>query len=344
MTFLVMLFSMSIYGQLDCNPTVNGKFVGQSLDLQNLTYSVTVQINVTDNNGNPVKLEYGKAEFTYNQNDIEFDSGEVLTFVQGYESEVYLNGNRIVVEFDKDGWSDWSSVGETYVDLATIHFNVLDTTTYSDICLKENKTKFKDKYDNQLDIGYWMCDEYSLPVELTQFIAKTNGNSVNLRWETATEINNYGFEIERNHDGWETIGFVSGSGNSNSPKYYTFTDTPLLGGKYQYRLKQIDTDGTFEYSNIVETVISIDKNSLSQNYPNPFNPITTIEYKMQDAGDVQLIVYDFLGREVLVLVDSYKESGIHYAKLDASNLASGLYIYKLIINDAVYSKKMTVLK
>jgi len=342
-TFLVMLFSMSIYGQLDCNPTVNGKFVGQSLDLQNLTYSVTVQINVTDNNGYPVKLKEGKAKFTYNKNYIGFNNGEVLTFTQGYNTSVYLDGNYIVVQFEKCD-SNWVSIGETYVDLAVLNFNVLDTTAYSDICIKKNKSNFKNNYDNNLDIGYWLCDEYSLPVELTQFSIRTNNNIVTLKWETATEINNYGFEIERNYDGWETIGFVAGNGNSNSPKYYTFTDTPTLSGLYQYRLKQIDTDGKFEYSNIIETHFEIDTYTLYQNYPNPFNPSTIIKYELKNSGNVKLIVYDFIGREVSVLVNEYRDSGIYYVKLDASNFASGLYIYKLIINDVVYSKKMTVLK
>lgn len=346
MIFLVILFSMSLYGQLDCDPTVNGQFVNQQLDLQSMTYSVKVQINITDNNGESVKMKYCKAKFTYNDNDIEFVSGEVLTFTQGYESSVYLDDDYIVVKFDKEGNQNYISVGENYVDLVELHFDILDANGYSNICLKKNKSIFKDKYDDVLGIGVWLCDEHPLPVELTQFIVNTVNSVVTLNWTTATEINNKGFDIERNYNNgyWYKVGYVEGNGNSYIPVHYSYIDNPTLSGTYQYRLKQIDFNGTINYSDVVETNITVDKYSLGQNFPNPFNPSTTIRYEIKDAGQVQLRVYDILGNEVSVLVDDYQNVGIHYVKLDASNLASGLYIYKLIVNENVFVKKMTLLK
>ena len=126
--------------------------------------------------------------------------------------------------------------------------------------------------------------EYSdpLPVELTSFTANANKTQVDLKWQTSIEVNNYGFEIERKLSGnWQKIGFVQGNGNSNSPKGYTHTDKNLGGGsKFQYRLKQIDNDGKFEYSNEVEIFLSPTEFAIYQNYPNPFNSSTTIKYQV----------------------------------------------------------------
>ena len=139
---------------------------------------------------------------------------------------------------------------------------------------------------------------------------------------TETEVNNYGFEIERKSGSrlsevgnFEKIGFVQGNGNSNSPKYYSFEDNNLTAGKYSYRLKQIDTDGQFEYSKVIEMNHGAPmKYELSQNYPNPFNPVTTIQFSMPQAGEVKLTVYKILGEQVAVLVNENKEAGGHKKK------------------------------
>ena len=128
------------------------------------------------------------------------------------------------------------------------------------------------------DGGLWKSVAI-LPVELTSFTACVIGNAVKLSWETETEVNNYGFEVERSKkfdarsETWEKIGFVNGNGNSNSPKSYFYEDKNVTAGKYSYRLKQIDNDGQFEYSKTIEVNITLPaKFELSQNYPNPFNP------------------------------------------------------------------------
>ncbi|MFA6978757.1 MAG: T9SS type A sorting domain-containing protein [Ignavibacteriaceae bacterium] len=192
----------------------------------------------------------------------------------------------------------------------------------------------------------------SLPVELTSFVANANGNSVLLNWNTATELNNYGFEIERTVGGgqsavvyWEKIGFVNGSGNSNSSKDYSFSDDNIAAGKYQYRLKQIDNDGSYEYSPEVEVEIGTPtKFSLSQNYPNPFNPSTTINYQLPISGNVTLKVFDVLGKEVTSLVNEKKEAGNYTVEFSTTNLASGTYFYRLQAGDFVQIKKMVILK
>lgn len=189
-----------------------------------------------------------------------------------------------------------------------------------------------------------------LPVELTSFTGKVVNNKIELNWQTATELNNSGFEVQRkisNHKDadWEKIGFVAGNGNTNSTKYYSYVDTyPTGGNKFQYRLKQIDTDGTSKFSEIIEIEFTPNKFELSQNYPNPFNPSTTIKYSLSEISNVILKVYDILGNEVATLIDERKEVGSYSVTFDAGNLSSGIYIYKLVTDAFVSTKKMILIK
>ena len=183
-----------------------------------------------------------------------------------------------------------------------------------------------------------------LPAELSFFSAIILDNSVKLNWRTETEVSNYGFEVEKLQD-WSKIGFVQGHGNSNSPKDYSFLDENVSGGKYSYRLKQIDTDGQFEYSKVVEVDLgSLPKFELSQNYPNPFNPSTTISFSLPQSGNVKLTVYNLLGEQVAELVNEFREAGVHTINFTASNFNSGLYIYKIEASDFVQARKMTLIK
>ncbi len=189
-----------------------------------------------------------------------------------------------------------------------------------------------------------------LPVELNLFTASVNQNSVKLNWITATEVNNYGFEVEKSEAGgmnseWKTIGFVKGHGNSNSPKEYSFVDTKVSTGKYLYRLKQIDNNGQFEYSKNVEvSFMKPNEFKLEQNYPNPFNPSTTIRFNLPEASAVKIILYNILGQELRILVNEFKESGVNTINFDASGLNSGMYIYKIEAGNFVQARKMTLLK
>ncbi len=198
--------------------------------------------------------------------------------------------------------------------------------------------------------------ESELPVELTSFSALAIGSTVKLNWNTATEINNYGFEVERSETQeaksktWEKIGFVNGNGNSNSPKDYSYVDNKLVGsGKYLYRLKQIDNDGQFEYSEVIEIDLGVpSKFELSQNYPNPFNPSTKIRYSIPNVGSglaqTVLKVYDVLGNEVATLVNEYKPAGSYEVTFDASSLSSGIYLYKIQSGNFIQTKKMILIK
>ena len=196
----------------------------------------------------------------------------------------------------------------------------------------------------------------TLPVELSSFTAALFDDYVRLNWTTANEIFNYGFEIEKRttSSSWTKIGFVPGNGNSNCPKSYSFDDYDLTGsGIIQYRLKQIDNDGSFKYSNIVEVMLTCTKFYLSQNYPNPFNPVTTIKYSISalingesDANSikVRLVIYDVLGNEIETLVDEAKPPGTYKEIWNTHLLPSGLYVYILIAGDFISAKKMLLVK
>lgn len=196
-----------------------------------------------------------------------------------------------------------------------------------------------------------------LPVELTSFFAAREGQFVRLNWKTATELNNYGFGIERTKfirgearaaDEWKEIGFIPGSGNSSSPKYYQFTDDDLPAfDTLFYRLKQIDVDGTFEYSGIVriysDLIIPADT-KLFPNYPNPFNPATRIKFSIGREAKVTLRIYDQLGRMAAELINERKLPGEYETILDGSALASGVYFYELRAGQFREVRKLMLIK
>ena len=188
-----------------------------------------------------------------------------------------------------------------------------------------------------------------VPVELISFNAEVDVNGIKLQWETATEINNTGFEIERSSDNkaFERIGFIEGKGTTSEKQQYTFLDTDVKGkGKYYYRLKQIDHDGTESYFDVLEVDYAVIPTvfSLSQNYPNPFNPMTTIQFGIPKEVKVTLKVYDALGSEVETIVNEKLEPGYYKYQWNASGFASGVYFYRLTAGNFVSTKKLLLLK
>lgn len=187
-----------------------------------------------------------------------------------------------------------------------------------------------------------------LPVELASFVSVISGNDVTLNWSTSSEINNSGFEIERSSSSevWEKIGFVNGAGNSNESQSYSYTDKGLNAGVYNYRLKQIDFNGNFEYYNLSNEVVIGVPNAfeLSQNYPNPFNPETKIDYSVPVNENVKLNLYDMSGKLVRTLVNEFRSAGYYSYRLNASDLSSGIYIYKLESGSVSISRKLMLVK
>jgi hypothetical protein len=186
-----------------------------------------------------------------------------------------------------------------------------------------------------------------VPVELTKFTAYTDGDKVILNWTTATEVKNYGFDIERSIDNreWQRLGFIEGHGNSNSPKSYSFDDMhPIGGSMFKYRLKQIDTDGKFEYSDIVEVEIVPTKFALLQNYPNPFNSTTVIRYSLPQSSSVEIFVFNIIGEMIIREVIENQVAGNYEWLFTVNELSSGTYFYQLQAGSFAETKKMILLK
>jgi hypothetical protein len=178
-----------------------------------------------------------------------------------------------------------------------------------------------------LDLG-------ATPIELSSFNVNTNNRVVQLSWRTTTETNSSKFYVERKSTNmeWIKIGEVVATGNSNAPKNYSFVDKNVVHGKYQYRLKMIDADGSYEYSNTIEAEIEAPKEySISQNYPNPFNPTTRMDYQLPFDSKVTLELCGITGEKIATLVNSELTAGNYTADVNASelNLASGIYIYRM---------------
>ncbi len=188
----------------------------------------------------------------------------------------------------------------------------------------------------------------ALPVELTNFTAGINGKTVELKWETGTETNNKGFEIEKRSAAektWSVLGFVKGQGNSTRPVKYSFADQLNNPGEYSYRLKQFDFDGSSHLSRTLSVSYNPDLTfTLEQNYPNPFNPSTFINYQTSETGHVRISVFNTLGQKVAELVNGMQPAGNYKVRFDGANLASGIYLYKLEVNEMSSVRKMILLK
>ncbi|MBN2013364.1 T9SS type A sorting domain-containing protein [candidate division KSB1 bacterium] len=192
-----------------------------------------------------------------------------------------------------------------------------------------------------------------VPVELSLFDATVNGQAVSLRWATASETNNLRFEIQRklvDTDVWQSLGFVKGNGTTTATHEYRFDDSLVDPGSYEYRLKQIDTNGSFEYSNAIRIEITApEKWQLAQNYPNPFNTMTRIDYQMPVADFITIRIYNLLGREIRTLVQQRQTAGFHSVVWDGKDdngsvMPSGIYIYQLKSRASTLSQKLMLLE
>jgi hypothetical protein len=272
--------------------------------------------------------------------------------------------SNLVAQFIPDplsvqlNWSDNSSNEDGFIiereSLGPEAFVIVDTvsantTSYTDTTVTYLTYIYRLTAFNAFgQSAYSDTAQVVVPVELTSFTASSTDGGVLLEWTTATEINNLGFEIQRNlSNGWETIGFVEGRGTTSKITNYTFfNDLSEFNSseKIQYRLKQIDLNGVFSYSNIVEVDFALENYSLSQNYPNPFNPSTIISFTLTRSSFVTLMIYNILGNEVTTLVNKVITGGNHEVKFDATGLPSGVYFYSLTAGGFVETKKMVLMK
>ncbi len=277
-------------------------------------------------------------------------NGKIIVAGSSYESGNFDIG---VVRYNDDGSLDenFDLDGKVTTPIGTSHDSVESVAIQSDGKIVVAGYTNNGSNNDFVVVRY---NNPSLPVELTSFTAKAVGNNIQLNWQTATEVNNYGFSVERSvaqisnlSKKWEEISFIEGHGNSNSPKKYSFIDTDIsvASTPLSYRLKQMDIDGAFEYSEIVSVEVETPKTfKLSQNYPNPFNPSTIISYSLSQSGKVVLKVFNSIGEEVAELVNKEMNAGNYSVKFDATNLSSGIYFYRISAGNFVKTNKMLLIR
>ncbi len=281
---------------------------------------------VTDNLGNPIR-----AKITILNHDA--DSSEIYSDISTGHYLRMIQPGTYTLKFQAPGYSNYVSQP---IQIAN--------------------------YNSSVNLNVQLEPTNPIPVELNSFSAFVNNYDVHLSWSTATETNNRGFEIQRSvipsgarNLSWEVAGFVNGKGTTTEPNNYSFVDKNLPLGKFTYRLKQIDLEGTTEYSNEIEVeIISPIEFVLEQNYPNPFNPSTKIRFFISASslnpfskGEgtlVTLKVYDILGNEVVTLINEEKLAGSYEVTFDASSFPSGTYFYRLMAGNFSKTKSMLFLK
>jgi Secretion system C-terminal sorting domain len=258
--------------------------------------------------------------------------------------------DQAIVEMSVDGGATWTSIWERIgVDERNTH-EVVDITGQAS---GEANVQFRLVSVQPGWDWWWTVDNFAVygmlivPVELTSFAAVIADGNVQLNWTTATEINNQGFEIQKRtgNGEFEKVGFVPGHGTTTDIQSYSYIDSKVAAGNYTYRLKQIDFNGAFEYSDEVAVDVTTPLEfALEQNYPNPFNPSTVIKYSIPENGFVTLDVYNLLGEKVASLVNGVQEAGRYEVNFNASSLASGIYVYSLKSGSFSSVKKMLLMK
>lgn len=258
----------------------------------------------------------------------------------------YFVATDIGVFVTDDNGVSWTEIPSGIPNTVIMHLDYSDSTK-----MLRAATHGRGVYEAYID--------FTIPVELTAFDASIDNKIVNIIWSTATETNNSHFEVERKLKNleWEKIGEVGGAGTTTIPQTYLFKDDfsfKSYEGKILYRLKQVDFDGSFEYSKVISVEVNFipEKFAISQNYPNPFNPNTTISYSIPkgEGNQVTIKVYDLLGKEVSTLVNEFKTPGNYQIAFNADGLTSGIYFYLYEAFDSngmkIHSevRKMTLLK
>jgi hypothetical protein len=304
------------------------------------------QVRLSMLSKSPFGRTKGKLVYEYGHEGAPF-SGSIITNSTGYTGM-------------SSSWTDLTTSG------VTINNDITSITTYHSynwrVRVKYNLASNPYQvygpwkyYKNFMPLpsGGFLAQDGPLPVNMNYFTYSIDKNNVKLRWETATEINNSGFEVQRkktNEQNWTVIGWSEGNGTTNQPKDYMFDDNKLQKANYKYRLRQVDYNGNFEYHNLAGNVIIGGPKDfkVSQNYPNPSNPKSKIDYQIPFDGKVTIKIYDITGREVATLVNEIKISGYYTAEFDGTNLASGVYFYRINAEGSgqIYTvtKKMVLVK
>ncbi len=345
---LFILCSSNYFSQ-----TVDGQFI---TNISPPTYSVTIAVNLQSGTGTAGVVSI---EFTYNNTDLSFPAtpvkntdyvlyGNFDTWVTQNITRPSANAVRINLITTQFTSPPLVPLSTTPNNIIILYFTIVNQTGSSN--LQWVTTNIAPQFlSGNYTIGNWPnVNDDPLPVELSSFTAVVNQDIVNLEWQTKTEVNNHGFNIERkiNEGEWRTLGFVEGNGNTTTPKEYSYSDKDIYtgGSKFQYRLKQMDYDGSFEYSDVVEVEVVPTQYELSQNYPNPFNPSTTIKFSLPKQTQMKINLYNMLGELVETIAEGNYEAGNYKINFNASALPSGAYFYRIESDAFVQVKKMLLLK
>lgn len=319
------------------------------------------------------------ADISYDSNTLRFISGinweSEIDSLNGYDTGIKSNPsdsgsfrwvrisiNAPYLNSDGSGQIIGFSVPTEYSTIVRLNFIIIDNTKSITVSIESETNQvgfFLNPFNspNTFEISDQIllppeniCNQ-PLPVNLESFSAGISGRNVKLEWKTAYEENNSGFDIEKKEtgkEGWNKIGFVKGNINKNSVSEYHYTDSKLVTGKYNYRLKQIDLNGNYQYYELIQIIkIGIpDKFSVSQNYPNPFNSSTKIDFDLPQNCVVNLILYDITGREIKKIINNINyNGGYHTIDFNTGDLSSGTYFYRFTAdNFAGVIRKLIIIK
>jgi hypothetical protein len=329
------------------------QFILQYTNWQKFSTTGSLTFQLVLNSNDRINFYYNNlvADLTSSTMGIENNDGSVG--LQVAYNAAYLE-NELAVQIAADPeWLTLSHLGGTLYNgtSAAIILNIdteeLQLGEYSmDMVVTSN-----DPNNPEVTIPITMTVTNEIPVELASLLAENVLDEVILRWQTASETNNMGFEVERNEilnggkTDWNEVGFVNGSGTTTERMKYIFKEKISKPGTYLYRLKQFDFDGTVAYSPEVEIDVTAPQEfALFQNYPNPFNPVTTIKFSLPKQADVKLVVYNMVGQVVDEIINKTMEKGYHEVQFDAGDYASGVYYYRLKTSEFTSVKKMLLLK
>lgn len=309
-------------------------------------------------------------DIQYDKDILEFvkDSAAIFQLSDGYDYSVSTFSNsdgdylRIgVFGIDVNGTSKTGyNLSDAYDRWITLKFKILNVTEFANLFIlgysnaiglfnNNNNHQYEPYNDviNNIDLSEPMnIFSEPLPVELENFMVNAEGNSVYLEWNTATETNNSGFEIYRSADNinWVNISFVKGNITTTTSNRYTFVDkNPTGGSSFKYKLKQIDLDGSFKYSEVQEVILLPAKFELFGNYPNPFNPSTNIKYSIPARSRISINIYSITGEKILTINKTH-EAGNYTESIDLKSYASGAYIYSLEAVEEEGSRNFTSFK
>ncbi len=319
-----------------------------------------VKIQIKSSGSQQFAMGTGGLAFTYNTTGLNAPTNIApANFSGGNYSTLALSEpvtGRVVINIVLNSTNNGTTISTDWMDVATIDFTIAQPQLTANLAWRTaspNQTGiFVDDEITVASIGTLNDSDGLLPVELSSFTHNVFQNKVSLNWATQTETDNLGFEIERSVAGadFEKVGFVEGSGTTVVAQSYSFEDNSLQPGAYSYRLKQVDLDGAFDYSESIQIEITAPKNfTIAQNYPNPFNPETKIDYTLPENANVSIAIYNLKGQFISQLVNGEQAPGFHSVNWNGRNdsgleVASGVYIYSISANKFRESRKLTFIR